>query len=399
MERWNRVYNEIVTVFYRSVWKKAWPLWAGALALAFANIFMFAYARALGVFPQMAMWGSWFYNLLGIKVDAPFAGVPLTPPHLDIHSMIDFGIIFGVLIAVLISEEFKIRKDDWQGYLVAIAGGVLMGFGTVLMPPCNVGGFYTATMALSLGGPLAALGLLLGSYIGGLFLKRQANQAANAVNFSAAPVGEPVKKAGVSLQPYIGVAIGILLAIVALIYSSLGKPKFTGLLLFGTVFGIIFQRSRLCMAAAFREIFVSRNGTVMKWILFSIAIGTVGFAILKSQGYQQMHFVFPAGLHTVVGGFIFGIGMVIAGGCGAGILWRSAEGYIRAWIALIAGALTSGSWVLIYGHRVGEGWLYGKPFSLGHHFGWFGGTMLIFLFLACFYILITYVEATKNEKN
>jgi len=234
----------------------------------------------------MAMWGSWIYNLLGVKVDAPFAAVPLTPPHLDVHSMIDFGIIFGVLIAALISEEFKIRKDDLQGYGVALAGGVLMGFGTVMMPPCNVGGFYTATMALSLGGPLAALGLLIGGYLGGLFLKRQANQAANAVNFSAAPVGEPVKKAGASLQPYIGVAIGILLAIVALIYFSLGKPKFTGLLLFGTVFGIIFQRSRLCMAAGFREIFVSKNGTVMKWILLSIAIGTVGFAILKSQGYQ-----------------------------------------------------------------------------------------------------------------
>jgi uncharacterized membrane protein YedE/YeeE len=137
----------------------------------------------------------------------------------------------------------------------------------------------------------------------------------------------------------------------------------------------------------------------MKWILLSIAIGTIGFTILKSQGYQQMAVVFPVGLHRLIGGFIFGIGMAIAGGCGVGILWRSAEGYVRAWIAVIAGMLTSGSWVLIYGDYVGKGWLYGKPFSLGHQFGWFGGAALIFLFLACFYILITYVEATKNEKN
>lgn len=81
MERWNKVYDDIVTVFYRSVWKKAWPLWIGALALAFTNIFMFAYARALGVFPQMVMWGSWVYNLLGVKVDAPFTVVPLRPLH------------------------------------------------------------------------------------------------------------------------------------------------------------------------------------------------------------------------------------------------------------------------------------------------------------------------------
>jgi len=396
MERFKYVYEKIVLIFYHLIWKKPWPLWVGAVALAFANIFMFAYARAIGVFPQMAMWGSWVYNLLGIKISAPFTAYPLTPPYLDVHSMIDFGIIFGAAIAALISEEFKIRKDDLRGYGVALGGGVLMGFGTVIMPPCNIGGFYSATMALSLSGWLSALGLLLGAYVGGLFLKWQSKQAANGVDFSAVIEGEPIKKTRSSIQPYIGVAIGILLALVALIYFLLGKTKFTCLLLFGALFGVIFQRSRLCMAAAFREIFVSRNGIVMKRVLLSLAIGTVGFAILKSQGYQQMHFVLPAGLHTVFGGFIFGIGMVIAGGCGAGILWRSAEGYVRAWVAVAAGALTSGSWVLIYGHRVGEGWLYGKPFSLGHRFGWFGGTILVFLFLACFYILISYLEAKKK---
>jgi len=399
MERWNKVYDDIVTVFYRSLWKKAWPLWAGALALAFANIFMFAYARALGVFPQMAMWGSWIYNLMDIKVDAPFTAVPLRPLHLDIHSMINFGIILGVAMASFISEEFKIRKEDWRGYAAALVGGIFMGFGTVIMIPCNVGGFYTAIMALSLSGPVTVLGLLPGAYLGGLFLKRQVTKAADAVDFSAAPIGKPAKKVRASLQPYIGVAIGILIAMVALMFFSMGKPKFTGLLLFGAFFGVIFQRSRLCFASAFREILISRNGTLMKWILLSIAIGTIGFAILKSQGYQPMHFVFPLGLHTVGGGFIFGIGMVIAGGCGVGILWRSAEGYVRAWIAVAAGMLSSGAWVLIYGNQVGRGWLYGKPFSLGEEFGWFWGTTLVFLFLASFYIFITWVEAKKNEKN
>jgi len=395
MERWNKVYEKAINVFYHSVWKKTWPLWVGAVALGFANTFMFAYARALGVFPQMAMWGSWIYNLAGIKVDAPFTAVPLKPLHLDIHSMINFGIILGVAMAALISEEFKIRKEDWRGYAAALVGGILMGFGTVIMIPCNVGGFYTAIMALSLSGPVTVLGLLPGAYLGGLFLKRQVKKATDAVDFNTAPAGEPVGKTASSIQPIFGVIIGALLAVVAFVYSLQGNPKFAGLLLFGAFFGVIFQRSRLCFASAFREILISRNGTLMKWILLSIAIGTIGFAILKSQGYQPMHFVFPLGLHTVGGGFIFGIGMVIAGGCGVGILWRSAEGYVRAWIAVAAGMLSSGAWVLIYGNHVGKGWLYGKPFSLGEEFGWFWGTALVFLFLASFYIFITWVEAKK----
>jgi len=388
--------KKAISFFCASIWKKSWPLWIGAVGLALTNIFMFAYARAIGVFPQMAMWGSWLYYLMGLSVDAPFTQYPRTPLYLDMHSMINFGLILGVAIAALLSREFKVRTEDWRGCGMAVAGGILMGFGTVIMPPCNVGGFYSATMALSLSGPVTVLGLIPGAYLGGLLLKRQVAEAAEDIDFDALPEGKPAVKKPLSHQPVIGLLISVLLATIALLYTYYGKSKFAGLLLFGALFGIIFQRSRLCFCSAFREILVSRNGTVMKWILLSIAIGTCGFSILKSHGYQPMHFVLPVGLHTVVGGFIFGIGMVIAGGCGVGILWRSAEGYVRAWIALIAGMLVSAAWVPLYGGHVGEGKLYGKPFSLGERFGWINGTLIVLLFLVAFYVFIVWVEAKKK---
>jgi hypothetical protein len=89
--------------------------------------------------------------------------------------------------------------------------------------------------------------------------------------------------------------------------------------------------------------------------------------------------------------------MVIAGGCGIGILWRSAEGYIRSWFAVIGGMLSAGSWMLIYGKHVGEGWLYGKPVFLPNIFGWIGGLAVVFLFLGAFYLLIVRLEVNKNE--
>jgi uncharacterized membrane protein YedE/YeeE len=360
---------------------------------------MFAYARAIGVFPQLSMWGSQAYNALGIRTDAPFPAYPLTPVHLDIHSMINIGIVFGVAAAALLSAEFKIRKESWRGCIAAAVGGVLMGFGTVIMPPCNVGGFYSATMALSLSGPITVFGLLPGAYIGGLFMRWEARKAVEALNFADLPSGTPAETMKRSIQPYIGAAVCLVLAAIAALYASRGMAKFGGMLLFGALFGVIFQRSRLCFTSAFREIFTSGNGTLMKWILLSIAIGTVGFSILKSQGYQPMHYVLPVGIHTVVGAFLFGAGMSIAGGCGVGILWRTAEGYTRAWVALIAGMFTSGSWVLIYGQHVGEGWLYGTPVNLGQRFGWFGGTVIVLAFLAAFYIFILSVEARKSAKS
>ena len=169
--------------------------------------------------------------------------------------------------------------------------------------------------------------------------------------------------------------------------------------MFGALFGVIFQRSRLCFTSGFREILISGNGTMMKWILMSLAIGTIGTSLLKAGGHLPMSFILPVGLHTLVGSFIFGVGMSIAGGCGIGILWRSAEGYTRAWVAILGGMVTAGGWVLLYGQHVGEGWLYGAPVSLGEKFGWFWGSVMILGFVGLFYLWILWIEKRKSCEN
>lgn len=383
--------------FVTVVWKRPWPIWVGALAFGFVNILMFIYSRALGVFPQMSMWGAKFYNFVGVEVEAPFIPYPLGPLHLDLHSMINFGIILGVLMAAFLAREFKIRTEDWRGCLTGFIGGILMGYGTVITPPCNVGGFFSATMALSLSGPLMAIGLLLGAYLGGLYLQSQAKKASMQVDFASAPKGVSTIVNKPTRKPYFSVVIIFMIVIAVSIYGSKGMPKHAGLLVFGFVFGIIVQRSRLCFAGAFREILLTRNGSMMKAILLSIGLSSLAFAMLKFSGYKPEHFVLPSGIHTVIGGFIFGIGMVIAGGCGVGILWRSAEGYMRSWFAVIGGILSAGSWMLIYGKHVGEGWLYGKPVFLPNIFGWTGGLAVVFLFLGAFYLLIVRLEVNKDE--
>lgn len=387
--------EQLRQTLYVPLFKRAWPVWTGALAFALANVLMAGYARGLGVFPQMSMWGASIYNFLGIKTEAPF--YPVTPVHLDVHSMINFGIIFGVLAAALISQEFKLRTDSWRGYAQGLLGGVLMGFGTVMTPPCNVGGFGTAVMAFSLSGYLMAVGLLGGAYLGGRILVWQAARAVAALDLAGARETALPQASRSSRQPLVGLlALVVLLAVVAL-YVAANKPPFAVLLLFGALFGIIFQRSRLCFAAAFRDVFVTRETGLLRWILVSLAVGMVGFAILKAKGFVPAdHFVFPAGIHNVTGGFIFGLGMVLTGGCGIGILWRSAEGYVRHWFALFGGMLAAGAWVHIYGDQVGKGWLYGSKVFLPDSFGWLGAFVVAGLALSIFYLFLTWVEASKR---
>jgi hypothetical protein len=101
---------------YEPVFKRAWPIWIGAIAFAITNILMATYARGIGVFPQMSMWGASILNAIGLDVEAPFIPYPITPVLLDLHSMINFGIILGVLGSALIAREFKLRTDNWRGY-------------------------------------------------------------------------------------------------------------------------------------------------------------------------------------------------------------------------------------------------------------------------------------------
>ena len=47
-----------------------------------------------------------------------------------------------------------------------------------------------------------------------------------------------------------------------------------------------------------------------------------------------MSYVVPVSFATVIGAFIFGIGMVIAGGCASGTLMRVGEGFTMQILAL-----------------------------------------------------------------
>ncbi len=110
----------------------------------------------------------------------------------------------------------------------------------------------------------------------------------------------------------------------------------------GLSLGVILQRGRFCFAGAFRDLYLMRNGTMMRAILVGLAIATPAFALIEARSVPNPTFgalpagahLIPVGLHLVVGGVVFGIGMVVAGGCVSGTLYRIGEGYLASWASL-----------------------------------------------------------------
>lgn len=70
-----------------------------------------------------------------------------------------------------------------------------------------------------------------------------------------------------------------------------------------------------------------------------VTIQSAGVFVLNSAGAINLQAVNSAWLATVLGAFIFGFGIVIAGGCATGTYYRSGEGLVGSWTALATYAL------------------------------------------------------------
>src|SRR5699024_6957386 len=64
-------------------------------------------------------------------------------------------------------------------------------------------------------------------------------------------------------------------------------------------------------------------------------------AALTSTGVISPEYSTFAPGAVVVGGFLFGLGIILAGGCASGTWYRSAEGLVGSWIALAMYALSA----------------------------------------------------------
>lgn len=108
----------------------------------------------------------------------------------------------------------------------------------------------------------------------------------------------------------------------------------TGLAVGGAL-GFAMQRGRFCVTGAFRDVWIGRNTRWITAFLIVIAVQSVGIFALDALGVIELGARDLAPVATIVGGFIFGFAIVLAGGCATGTFYRSSEGLIGSWVALI----------------------------------------------------------------
>ena len=103
---------------------------------------------------------------------------------------------------------------------------------------------------------------------------------------------------------------------------------------FGSVVGLLVQRSRFCNTAALRDAMLFKTFRNTKALLVAMMILTIGFTAFISIGAGNP-MRFDVGVNQILGLFLFGTGMVLAGACTVSTWVTAGEGNFGAIWALI----------------------------------------------------------------
>jgi uncharacterized membrane protein YedE/YeeE len=110
----------------------------------------------------------------------------------------------------------------------------------------------------------------------------------------------------------------------------------TGLLV-GAAVGFVMQRGRFCMNSAYREV-LFQDYTMLRAYVVAVVVTMIGANLIEDMGWLRhadetgamvVGTLYRQGFApwaNVIGGYIFGLGIVLAGGCGSGILYKTGEG-------------------------------------------------------------------------
>jgi uncharacterized membrane protein YedE/YeeE len=111
----------------------------------------------------------------------------------------------------------------------------------------------------------------------------------------------------------------------------------TGLML-GLAAGFIMHRADFCLAGMFRDFFLFKTVFKLRALLLLIVASMLLFEAAREIGWLPLYpfpVIGPPALTTPLGGFMFGIGMVLAGGCVVGSLYKMGTGNMASAVAII----------------------------------------------------------------
>lgn len=285
-------------------------------------------------------------------------------------------LILGAFFSASLFKEFSIKIFSKTELIKSLIGGCIMGTGAFLALGDNITGFLMGIVNLSAGAFAIFLGLVLGGLVGIRY------QIWELERYKSSP--------GITIRfP----KLNLVFALLGLVIASylIFKDWKWGLWI---ILGVLLQKSKWCMVNAFKEPFF--HGTFsynLGWIS-TIFVGVLGVGLLKSYNFIEPNlYVLPNfGVYGLLGGFLFGLGMMLVNGCGASLLYKTGEGDLKSLLTLVC---FLGSYHL-FKVLLPQSYFYSREVFLPTYLGYVGSFGLILGFLLVWLIVVWWNSKTKK---
>jgi uncharacterized protein len=103
----------------------------------------------------------------------------------------------------------------------------------------------------------------------------------------------------------------------------------------GFLLGFFLQKGDLCGASAMSEVVIMKDKKKLFGFWLAIVISMLGFAVLELLGLVALAPKPMIWLSALIGGAIFGVGIVLGGGCISGCLYKAATGNINSMASVL----------------------------------------------------------------
>lgn len=310
--------------------------WSPFPAIIAAGVLSAYYFGITGTFwavtGEFTRWGGHILQAFGVPVEnwGYFKIMGLQGTPLDrVDGMMILGMFAGCLAAALWANNVKLRMPQHRIRIVqAVIGGFIAGWGARLAMGCNLAAFFTGIPQFSLHAWFFLVASAIGTWIGAKVTMLPVFRV--PVKLQKVSAAQPLTQhPDVARRRFrIGMIVFVAFVVFAIV-RTFSIPKLGLAALFGVAFGLIIERAQVCFTSAFRDLWLTGRTQMAKAIILGMAVSAIGVYSYVQAGIPPK--IFWAAPSAVIGGLLFGFGIVLAGGCETGWMYRAVEGQVHYW--------------------------------------------------------------------
>ena len=291
---------------------------------------------------EFTRWGGHILQFFGVDISnwgyykiMKMEGTSLT----RIDGVMIIGMFAGCIAAAFWGNNVKLRMPASNIRIAqALIGGIIAGFGARLGMGCNLASLFTGIPQFSVHAWFFTIAMIIGVYLGTKVTMLPFFQS--KIKLQKVSCSKELQKDETQIKSFFkfGTFVFIAAIIWALYLIFFANSQKLGIaVLFGCAFGLLIAKAQICFTSAFRDIFTTGRNELAIAIIIGIAVSTLGVFSYIMIGTPTK--IMQAGPNAIIGGLLFGFGIVLAGGCECGWMYRAVEGQVHFWIVGIGNVI------------------------------------------------------------